>query len=424
MLIDGWLYSRKRKQRWWRFLQLQEVYQSAQSAAEPEKLLERCFRKLGYPTPEQELVFIWRQWIALGAARKPVLSADDITSLESSVQALSCHSMPFLAWLDLCRLAIGVGLYGLAQRFRQQAILCGASIADDAGAKVPTTAELACGMYCCLELQDYVRAEELIVRLEHSDLSREKLRQARWLFDLLSGKRPSQAIGDRSGADELDQAFGDYVFGRELALVGPVPVTVAQGPEIDGFDRVVKFSYQGGDKGRDSETQGKRIDVSYYNNTQAERLADGPYAEVLAQMDWGVCINRKGRSRFPSGERKLRQLESLQWLLPDTHLNAGPNAMLDLLRFNPSYIKVFNTDLMLSAGRYAGYRAPGAKPIQYTRSFIKTHDPILQYKVINRLWELGYIRGDDRFEDVMEMGLDGYLKSLQRVHGADEQALL
>src|SRR5690606_31724342 len=120
----------------------------------------------------------------------------------------------------------------------------------------------------------------------------------------------------------------------------------------------------------------------------------------------------------------LRQLESVQCLLTGAHLKAGPNAMLERLRFNPACIKVFHTDLMLSAGRYAGYRAPGAEPIQYTRPFLKTHDPLLQYKVINRLSKLGYIRGDERFEEVMEMGLDGYLENLQRVHGADEQALL
>jgi hypothetical protein len=114
----------------------------------------------------------------------------------------------------------------------------------------------------------------------------------------------------------------------------------------------------------------------------------------------------------------------LQWLLPDTHFNAGPNAVIDLLRFRPGAVNIFNTDLMLSAGRFAGYRPEGAKPIEYTRSFIKTHDPVLQYVTMHRLWELGYIAGDTRFESVMTMGLSGYLEKLQGVHGANEQALI
>ena len=186
----------------------------------------------------------------------------------------------------------------------------------------------------------------------------------------------------------------------------------------------MKFSYRGGDKGRDPATQGRRLDVSYYNNTQAQALARGNFREVLADIEWGVCINRKGRSRFPMQLDNMRQIASLQWLLPDTHFNAGPNAVIDLLRFNPRIIRIFNTDLMLSAGRYAGYRPAGAKPIEYTRSFIKTHDPVLQFKTMHRLWELGYIVGDQRFEEVMGLGLNEYLAQLQKVHGANEQALL
>jgi hypothetical protein len=110
-------------------------------------------------------------------------------------------------------------------------------------------------------------------------------------------------------------------------------------------------------------------------------------------------------------------------MLPDTHFNAGPNAVLDLLRFNPAGIRVFNTDMMLSAGRFSGYRLAGAKPIDYTRSFIKTHDPFLQYEIMQRLWHMGSISGDPRFDEVMAMGLRRYTEQLQQAHGANEQAL-
>src|SRR5690606_40843388 len=42
----------------------------------------------------------------------------------------------------------------------------------------------------------------------------------------------------------------------------------------------------------------------------------------------------------------------------DFHVTGVQTCALPIfLRFNPACIKVFNTDLMLSAGRYAGYRA-------------------------------------------------------------------
>ncbi len=113
--------------------------------------------------------------------------------------------------------------------------------------------------------------------------------------------------------------------------------------------------------------------------------------------------------------------------MPDTHLNAGPNAVLDLLRFGPGgSLKVFNTDMMLSSGgRFAGYKAPDEKPIDYTRSFIKTHDPVVQFLILNRLWTVGHISGDERFEAVMAMGgLEQYLLQLQEAYGARKQALI
>ena len=110
--------------------------------------------------------------------------------------------------------------------------------------------------------------------------------------------------------------------------------------------------------------------------------------------------------------------------MTDTHLNAGPNAIVDLLRFGPGNIKVFNTDMMLSSGRFAGYKPEGDKPIDYTRSFIKTHDPILQYQIMRRLWSVGYVEGDLRFEFVMKMGVREYLEELQKAYGADTRALI
>ncbi|MGM0769376.1 MAG: hypothetical protein ACQEV6_15250 [Pseudomonadota bacterium] len=420
-MIHELLYKRKREQRWWRYLVLREAYQSAQNEPRPEGALAGAFRKLGYGAPGNAVIECWNALVQLGARKSPRLDINEIKLLEERVTQVDADSLPALAWLDLYRLGIGAGLFLTANTFREKAIEC--SIVRGRG-KNPALADVVRGFYGTIERGSYEAADQLLEVLPRYGLSSQKLEQARWVLDLYSGQRLTDQIGFGSQASPEDIRFGDCVRGRSVALVGPVPTDEEHGEEIDKHDIVVKFSYRGGEKGRDPITQGRRLDISYYNNTQAQTLAEDRYSEVLAMLEWGVCINRKGRECFPERLEKMRQITSLQWLLPDTHFNAGPNALIDLLRFHPGGVKVFNTDLMLSAGRYAGYRPEGAKPIEYTRSFIKTHDPVLQYVTMHRLWELGFIVGDLRFESVMRMGLPDYLAKLQRVHGAHEQALL
>jgi hypothetical protein len=254
--------------------------------------------------------------------------------------------------------------------------------------------------------------------LSRLNAAKELATQASWFIELLAGNLGPDNTNWAGKLPTRDVEYGQFIAGKRIALVGPVPGITDQGADIDDHDVVVKFSYRGGDQGRDPKTQGQRLDVSYYNNTQAEALAKADFVSVLSSLRWGVCINRKGLSRFPKNYPNLRVLSSLKWMLPDTHFNAGPDVVLDLLRFNPAGIRVFNTDLMLSAGRFSGYLLAGAKPIDYTRSFIKTHDPILQYEIMQRLWNIGLISGDARFDEVMTLGLRGYTEQLQRVHGA------
>jgi len=417
-LISRLLYQKKRQQRWWRYLQLRAAYQAAQQASDPASRLCACFRKLGYGKPSSDLKDVWAQWVNFGALLAPKLETSEATALENRIVSLDGRQLPVLAWLDLYRLAIGVGVYGPANALRNKAITRAASVVESTSKGNLSAQEVALGFYCNLELGRFSEADILLRDMGTGGLPAEQVGHARWFLSLYKGDLATSEDGP------LDKEFESYLRGQRVAIVGPVKSHACQGTEIDAHDRVVKFSYQGGEKGRDALTQGQRIDVSYYNNTQSQRLAESGYSNVLEQLSWIVCINRKGRSRFPSHERKIRQIYSLQWMLPDTHFNAGPNAFIDILRCQPAGIKVFNTDLMLSAGRYAGYRKPGAKDIDYTRSFIKTHDPILQYVTIHRLWSLGYLEGDARFEEVMGLGLTGYLARLQRVHGAHDQALL
>lgn len=414
---------RKRRDRWWRYHVLKDAYiqDSATFSPEQETLarLSKAVRRLGYPMTES-LQDFWRELLDVSAAHCSELAAGASERVEACADSLDISLLPVSGWLDLFRFCIGLGLFQPAATLRDKALL---RMIQDASSPGASLSELTMACYASLELGEPHRAAEWLGKMESSGCSAQRCSQARWFSALMSGANEGGVDGLAWGSSLADPAFGNLIRGRRIAVVGPVALEMESGPDIDGYDVVVKFGYRGGERGRDPRFQGKRVDVSYYNNTQAETLAGADFSPVFSELRWGVCHNRKGCSFFRPAPDNLRQLTSLQWFLPDTHLNAGPNALLDLLRFRPSAIHVFNTDLMLSSGRFAGYREKGNEETDYTRSFIKTHDPVLQYRIMHRLWSNGFIKGDARFEYVMALGLEGYLAELQKAYGAVNRAL-
>ncbi|EON90640.1 hypothetical protein MARLIPOL_17873 [Marinobacter lipolyticus SM19] len=425
-MFEDLLFAKKRLDRWWRFNALKDAFITSQQATMNSKrevrVLDRAFRRIGYgPAPESVRPF-WCELVSHGAARKSVLQAGDEKKIELLADNLDSETLPAKCWFDLYRLCIGVGFFQVGRILRDRGL--GRMVSDAGQGGAVSSETLALGIYAELEKGNFTSAESLLNKLGGLRGNEQRALQAHWFLQLLEGSSERDTYGFSGSATSVDLEFGNFIKGKRVALVGPVPSDKAQGHEIDGHDVVVKFGYRGGQKGRDPETQGERLDISYYNNTQAQQLAQSDYEAVFSSIRWAVCHNRKGRSLFPADYPGVRQLTSFQWLLADTHFNAGPNAIIDLLRFLPAGICVFNTDLMLSSGRFAGYTPAGAKPVDYTRSFIKTHDPILQYQVMHQLWKVGYLSGDVRFNAVMGMGLRRYLDELQKAHGAREQALI
>jgi len=417
LLING----RKRRDRWWRYHVLREAFVRAQFSGESNRDLGRAFNRLGYGCVPERLLPLWQALVAAGIDSQTLLSKDSLARIDDQVGELSPDLLSPNGWLDLFRLCIGIGLFQPSRELRELGLERMQMDASRSSAKLK---QKILGCYASVEIGQYSEARQFVAEMARSGCSDSRLVQADWFVSLLSGEcgREPWDFGLFVAGEERE--FGRFVRDQKIALVGPVASDVTQGPDIDDHDVVVKFGYRGGEKGRDPETQGGRLDISYYNNVQAEQLSASAYDQVFSTIRWGVCNTRKGRSYFPSTYPGLRQIASLQWLLPDTHLNAGPNAILDLLKFGPKKIKIFNTDMMLSSGRFAGYKSESDKPIDYTRSFIKTHDPILQYQIMHRLWTVGHIVGDARFESVMKMGLHDYLDQLQQAYGADTRALI
>lgn len=359
---------------------------------------------------------IGREWWSV-FADAVVANKENYADKEARVLK-ACKSLPegdlcSNDWLELYRICLISGLFVVGTELRKRAETLALKESKPADASVDAVRR---AMSVMIERGCFDSARYLLQRLYEKEDTPELLEHADWLIQLLEDGKPS--IFSRSGQSVAEMKALQAMQGAQVALVGPVPVSSQNGPEIDRFDLVAKFNYRGGDGGLDPATQGQRIDISYYNLQQAKFIARKLTPSFLSKISFPIFIKDKGFRLLGRWNINARVLINLQWLLFDSELNAGPNAIFDLLRFAPGRIKVFNTDLMLTAGRFKGYSQPGGEEINYSHSFSKTHDPLMQFRWVKLAWSCGLLDGDESFRDVMKGSEIAYIKRLQEGHGA------
>jgi hypothetical protein len=381
---------------------------SARGCQQIERILVR--------TGNQRLRCVSSQW---WTAFSDAVAANDGDYADKEARMLElCAALPRGSlhsgdWLELYRICLISGLFVVGINLRQRAEDLALKEASAVGAPKSVVRRALSVM---IERGNFDEARRLLQVLHEKKDAPDLLEHACWLLQLLSGEKPLAYVPpDRS---PVETSTLQSMRGAQIALVGPVPVSSKNGSEIDAFDLVAKFNYRGGVGGLDPETQGRRVDIAYYNLQQAKFIARKSDPSFFSEVSFPVFIKDKGSRLLGRWTASGRVLLNLQWLLFDSELNAGPNAIFDLLRFSPSSIKVFNTDLMLTAGRFKGYSQPGGEEINYSHSFAKTHDPLMQFRWVKLAWSCGLIDGDDRFRDVMKIDEAAYIRLLQDGHGA------
>ena len=353
----------------------------------------------------------WRAYAEAVAANDEAFPAKESHLLAISEEML-CSGLGCDDWLELYRICLISGLYVVGIRLRQNAE---ASALIEADANNAPARQLRRAASVLLETGRFSEAQVMLDRLRQAGGDPSLVDHGEWLVKLLGevARVPFAGSGEEAESETL-KAFQ----GARIALVGPVPVSSQHGKEIDSFDLVAKFNYRGEARGLDPATQGRRVEISYYNIQQAKYIARNIDASFLSRVPFPIFIKDKGARLLGQYATNGRVLRNIEGLLLDSELNAGPNAIFDLLRFAPATVKVFNTDFMLTAGRYEGYSQPGGEEINYSHSFAKTHDPLMQFRWAKLAFSRGLIDGDDRFREVMGCDESLYIKRLQNGHGA------
>ena len=102
--------------------------------------------------------------------------------------------------------------------------------------------------------------------------------------------------------------------------------------------------------------------------------------------------------------------------------NSLPKVIFQIYKHNPKSFYITKSDLMLTKEREQGYVPDElTRDKDFVQSFLimsgRHHDPYAQYIILKRLFDLGAIEGDQRFREVMQLGVYNYMCQLQNIYG-------
>lgn len=231
-------------------------------------------------------------------------------------------------------------------------------------------------------------------------------------FGAFSGKTP----------DGLNDAvFARYLEDKSVAIVGPVEVGLDNGEEIDGFDVVVRLNYQHA-FAYEQRYFGSKTNCSYYLT-----ITETPQLQAtLPDLDF--VMFEVGEQFLPPSVQARKRLKAWHYLISPFLLdmpNSIQQVLMDVLRFSPGRVKVFNSNLYMSLDYAKGYFAKCYQTDELVLSRpLSVHDPVSNFLFMQRLFIRGAIEADCVLARVLEMSEVEYVRALNRSYGQQPEALI
>ncbi|WP_110641198.1 hypothetical protein [Salinicola sp. CPA57] len=218
----------------------------------------------------------------------------------------------------------------------------------------------------------------------------------------------------------FDTEYEKILNGKSVAIVGPVDTFKENGKEIDSFDVVIRFNYKGLD-GFDTARFGSRTDVSYYITADVKQIMkERRNARAIETLKYslhsgGAYNYVKDMPEFQGRCARRLPVQKIQFN-PFYHgsANAIQKTLLDILRYNPSKVKIFNANLWVDNNRVnVNYRE---KPNFSTAGFVY-HDPVSNFCFTRGLYVASVIEADNELSGVLNLSPYEYVDKLIEAYG-------
>ena len=225
--------------------------------------------------------------------------------------------------------------------------------------------------------------------------------------------QPAQVQGRYSLLHE-NSAFSELLADKSVAIVGPADVGLDSGQEIDSFDLVIRFNHRSGLQ-LDPRRFGNRTDISYYGSSSLSLHQSYLLSENHLQY---LVVEELDLQRFSwLSQVRVPLREHLRaWSFDCPFLFGAPSAiqrtLMDILRFGPSRVKVFNMNFYLDIGYSGGY---GSQSFNIFPA-LSIHDPLSNLIFAQKCMAAWGVESDAVLMDILCMPPEQYLERLWQSH--------
>jgi hypothetical protein len=274
--------------------------------------------------------------------------------------------------------------------------------------------ELIRGISALLELKKYNLALKYIHRLSNNEIKR--------IFLFFSHRFIKNKILNKSELGSYyNYKFRKIIKNKKILCIGPADTNLKK--NLNKFDLTLKFNFFNYSIQK-VNYKIENCDLSYLNTEQTNFYKD--QNSIDKNIKFFITRSKKSEKDLKDTFKitNVRHTINSKQLIFRGNLNLLPNTILDLFCSNQKIKKIFitNSDLMLTPNRKINYypkqweRESKMKSLFLEHSAI-SHDPITQFNILSKFYEIKFIEGDKVFENVMKSGLKKYLSKLEDIYG-------
>jgi len=255
------------------------------------------------------------------------------------------------------------------------------------------------------------------------------------IWQLMNAASKRESIGNFSPqtvfATEVDKEFHKMVKGKNIAVLGPAVGAIDPQEIKREFDLIVCVNYRGKEF-LNEDIRECGVDISYYNELYRLNASDSETfstdEEPLFFRDLKMAVFKNLDCDFQKkmqSERRCRKLLGTErTLMFQGFCNMIQNILLDLSRFAPARIKVFNTTLFLAdvSKRYRKNYMTNKFIQQFTNQstiqaykyqVMAMHNLTSNYELTKCWYDAGYFEADDDLIKVLSLGTNEYLRCME-----------
>lgn len=221
--------------------------------------------------------------------------------------------------------------------------------------------------------------------------------------------------------------FHQEVRGRRVALVGSAVPAFGLGQEIDAFDLVVRLKRFGQAWLGDPQRFGSRTDIVYTGVYRGKLFLGGENGRphnlrtILTELGETAWLVIRSPLKADYGPRVRSTLTEVVLGLGTAQL--GQHAVVDLLRAEPSEVKLFGFDNYITVVRrglgvpthYVPQRRQHRSELYYRN--LARHDALSNREMLQLLWRSGHISVDEACEASLTLSEDEYCEALEATLG-------